>query len=81
MGCWSEYRGMGAYTPVPQVPEEAVQQAISQVLKPTAKGMVAEKRPFQGILYAGLIKQQLAPRLLNLMLDLGIQKHKLCWHV
>ena len=46
--------GMGAYTPVPQIPEEAVQQAISQVLKPTAKGMVAEKRPFQGILYAGL---------------------------
>ena len=44
--------GMGAYTPVPQIPEEAVQQAISQVLKPTAKGMVAEKRPFQGILYA-----------------------------
>ncbi|MGH2143891.1 phosphoribosylamine--glycine ligase, partial [Enterococcus faecalis] len=28
--------GMGAYTPVPQIPEEAVQQAISQVLKPTA---------------------------------------------
>ena len=46
--------GMGAYTPVPQIPEEAVQQAISQVLKPTAKGMVNEKRPFQGILYAGL---------------------------
>ena len=50
--------GMGAYTPVPQIPEEAVQQAISQVLKPTAKGMVAEKRPFQGILYAGLIQTQ-----------------------
>ncbi len=73
--------GMGAYTPVPQIPEEAVQQAISQVLKPTAKGMVAEKRPFQGILYAGLIQTETGPRLLNLMLDLGIQKHKLCWHV
>ena len=63
---------------VPQIPE-AVQQAISQVLKPTAKGMVAEKRPFQGILYAGLIKRNWY-RLLNLMLDLGIQK-QLCWHV
>ena len=40
--------GMGAYTPVPQVPEEAVQQAISQVLKPTAKGMVAENVRFKG---------------------------------
>ena len=40
--------GDGAYTPVPQIPEEAVQQAISQVLKPTAKGMVAENVRFKG---------------------------------
>ena len=56
---------MGAYTPVPQVPEEAVQQAISQVLKPTAKGMVAEKRPFQGILYAGLIQTATGPKVIE----------------
>ena len=58
-------QGMGAYTPVPQVPEEAVQQAISQVLKPTAKGMVAEKRPFQGILYAGLIQTATGPKVIE----------------
>ena len=57
--------GMGAYTPVPQIPEEAVQQAISQVLKPTAKGMVAEKRPFQGILYAGLIQTETGPKVIE----------------
>ncbi len=57
--------GMGAYTPVPQIPEEAVQQAISQVLKPTAKGMVAEKRPFQGILYAGLIQTATGPKVIE----------------
>ena len=56
---------MGAYTPVPQIPEEAVQQAISQVLKPTAKGMVAEKRPFQGILYAGLIQTATGPKVIE----------------
>lgn len=56
---------MGAYTPVPQIPEEAVQQAISQVLKPTAKGMVAEKRPFQGILYAGLIQTATYPKVIE----------------
>ncbi|MBM9830171.1 phosphoribosylamine--glycine ligase [Enterococcus faecalis] len=57
--------GMGAYTPVPQIPEEAVQQAISQVLKPTAKGMVNEKRPFQGILYAGLIQTATGPKVIE----------------
>ncbi|UQF27141.1 phosphoribosylamine--glycine ligase [Enterococcus faecalis] len=57
--------GMGAYTPVPQIPEEAVQQAISQVLKPTAKGMVAEKHPFQGILYAGLIQTATGPKVIE----------------
>ena len=57
--------GMGAYTPVPQIPEEAVQQAISQVLKPTAKGMVAEKRSFQGILYAGLIQTATGPKVIE----------------
>ena len=56
---------IGAYTPVPQIPEEAVQQAISQVLKPTAKGMVAEKRPFQGILYAGLIQTATGPKVIE----------------
>lgn len=50
---------------MPQVPEEAVQQAISQVLKPTAKGMVAEKRPFQGILYAGLIQTATGPKVIE----------------
>ena len=48
MGMLVRIQGMGAYTPVPQVPEEAVQQAISQVLKPTAKGMVAENVRFKG---------------------------------
>ncbi len=57
---------MGAYTPVPQIPEEAVQQAISQVLKPTAKGMVAEKNVrFKGFLYAGLIQTETGPKVIE----------------
>ena len=57
--------GASGQTVVPQIPEEAVQQAISQVLKPTAKGMVAEKRPFQGILYAGLIQTATGPKVIE----------------
>ena len=65
MGMLVRIRGMGAYTPVPQIPEEAVQQAISQVLKPTAKGMVAENVRFKGILYAGLIQTATGPKVIE----------------
>lgn len=47
--------GMGAYTPVPQIPEALVQKAVEQVLHPAASGMVRQGTPFKGILYAGLI--------------------------
>lgn len=47
--------GMGAYSPVPQIPDSMVAEAIEKILKPAAKGMVAEGKAFKGILYAGLI--------------------------
>ncbi|WP_409304022.1 phosphoribosylamine--glycine ligase [Peribacillus sp. SCS-155] len=47
--------GMGAYSPVPQIPEVIVEKALENILKPAAAGMAAEGRPFTGILYAGLI--------------------------
>lgn len=47
--------GMGAYSPVPQMSKELLTQAYDEILLPAAKGMVAEGRPFKGILYAGLM--------------------------
>lgn len=47
--------GMGAYSPVPQISEEILEAARREILIPTAEAMVAEGRPFTGILYAGLI--------------------------
>ena len=47
--------GMGAYAPVPQIPESMVEKAVTEVLEKTATAMVKEGRPFTGILYAGLI--------------------------
>lgn len=47
--------GMGAYSPVPQIPESMVSKAVEQIVKPTAAALVAEGRSFTGILYAGLI--------------------------
>ncbi|MGG0616752.1 phosphoribosylamine--glycine ligase [Bacillus altitudinis] len=47
--------GMGAYSPVPQISDEVVQKAVEDVVKPAARAMVQEERPFTGILYAGLM--------------------------
>ncbi|SIS76155.1 phosphoribosylamine--glycine ligase [Salimicrobium salexigens] len=48
--------GMGAFSPVPGVTDAKVQKAVGQILQPAADAMVEEGRPFQGILYAGLIE-------------------------
>lgn len=47
--------GMGAYSPVPHISDEIVEEAVEKVLKPAALGMVREGTPFTGILYAGLM--------------------------
>ena len=47
--------GMGAYAPVPQIPQIMVEKAVAEIMIPTAKGLVKEGRSFTGILYAGLI--------------------------
>ncbi|WP_077210704.1 phosphoribosylamine--glycine ligase [Bacillus dakarensis] len=57
--------GMGAYSPVPQIGNETVQIAIETVLKPTAKAMVQEGRSFCGVLYAGLIKTEQGPKVIE----------------
>ncbi|RFU61836.1 phosphoribosylamine--glycine ligase [Peribacillus glennii] len=50
--------GMGAYSPVPQIPGVIVDKALEMILKPAAAALVAEGRPFTGVLYAGLIATQ-----------------------
>ena len=57
--------GMGAYSPVPQISESAVQEAIETVLHPTAKAMIQENRSFTGILYAGLILTNDGPKVIE----------------
>ncbi|PED06726.1 phosphoribosylamine--glycine ligase [Bacillus pseudomycoides] len=57
--------GMGAYSPVPQIPESAVEVAIEAVLHPTAQAMIKEGRSFTGILYAGLILTREGPKVIE----------------
>lgn len=57
--------GMGAYSPVPQIGEDTVQTAIESILIPTAKALVKEGRSFTGVLYAGLIKTEDGPKVIE----------------
>ncbi|TVY06967.1 phosphoribosylamine--glycine ligase [Paenibacillus cremeus] len=47
--------GMGTYTPLPHIPQSVIEESIETIIKPTAKAMVAEGRPFRGVLFAGLM--------------------------
>lgn len=57
--------GMGAYSPVPQISEQVVEQAVETILKPAAKALVNEGRSFTGILYAGLILTTEGPKVIE----------------
>ncbi|MDR9857746.1 phosphoribosylamine--glycine ligase [Paenibacillus sp. VCA1] len=49
--------GMGTYSPLPHIDPAIVEKAIETIIKPTAKALVAEGRPFRGVLFAGLMIQ------------------------
>jgi phosphoribosylamine--glycine ligase len=47
--------GMGAYSPAPVVTPAIHEKAMAEVMHPTVDGMALEKRPYRGVLYAGLM--------------------------
>ncbi|WP_159721651.1 phosphoribosylamine--glycine ligase [Enterococcus sp. CSURQ0835] len=57
--------GMGAYSPVPQISEAEVLQAVETIVQPMARGMVENQTPFTGILYAGLIQTATGPKVIE----------------
>jgi phosphoribosylamine--glycine ligase len=57
--------GMGAYSPVPQIPQAMIDQAVETVLFPAATGMINQGMPFTGILYAGLIATSTGPKVIE----------------
>ncbi|WP_295648645.1 phosphoribosylamine--glycine ligase [uncultured Dietzia sp.] len=46
--------GMGAYTPLPWLPDAMVDRIVTEVCEPVAREMVARGCGFSGLLYAGL---------------------------
>ncbi|MDK8306560.1 phosphoribosylamine--glycine ligase [Corynebacterium imitans] len=45
--------GMGAYTPLPWLPEGGVERIVDEVARPVAREMVNRGIPYQGLLYVG----------------------------
>ncbi|MFL0364424.1 phosphoribosylamine--glycine ligase [Pseudobacillus sp. 179-B 2D1 NHS] len=54
--------GMGAYSPIPHISADVIEQSIQEILLPIAKGMAAEGRPFTGIIFAGLMLTKEGPK-------------------
>ncbi|HFR3650510.1 TPA: phosphoribosylamine--glycine ligase [Streptococcus suis] len=57
--------GMGAYAPVPHLPQSVVDTAVDTIVKPILDGMIAEGRSYLGVLYAGLILTDQGPKVIE----------------
>ncbi|HEM2750432.1 TPA: phosphoribosylamine--glycine ligase [Streptococcus suis] len=57
--------GMGAYAPVPHLPQSVVDTTVDTIVKPILDGMIAEGRSYLGVLYAGLILTDQGPKVIE----------------
>ena len=63
--------GMGAYCPTPVVDEDLMRKIESDVLVPVVHAMKRARRPFKGILYAGLMLTPAGPKVLEFNVRFG----------
>lgn len=63
--------GMGAYSPVDDIPQDLVGQVKSTVIDPTLEQMREEGIPFTGFLYAGMVLTDEGPKVLEFNVRLG----------
>ena len=57
--------GMGAVSPAPGYTDELAKQCMEEIFKPTLAAMKAEGRPFQGVLYFGLMLTPDGPKVIE----------------
>ncbi|MEH6521053.1 phosphoribosylamine--glycine ligase [Sulfitobacter sp.] len=57
--------GMGAYSPAPVLTDEIAERALAEIIRPTMAEMAKRGMPYQGVLYAGLMIEDGAPRLVE----------------
>ncbi len=63
--------GMGAYSPVIDLPEGLIAGTMRSVIEPTLAQMAEDGNPFRGFLYAGLVLTDEGPRVLEFNVRLG----------
>lgn len=63
--------GMGAYSPAPVLSEEVQRRALEEIVGPTLREMARRGTPYQGVLYAGLMIEAGAPRLIEYNVRFG----------
>jgi phosphoribosylamine--glycine ligase len=57
--------GMGAYSPAPIMTPALCARVMREIIAPTVRAMHARGTPFKGVLYAGLMIQDGAPKLIE----------------
>ena len=63
--------GMGAYSPAPVLTDEIAERAMREIIRPTMTEMARRGTPYQGVLYAGLMIKDGAPRLVEYNVRFG----------
>lgn len=63
--------GMGAYSPLPQLPKHDYQRMLTEVVEPTIAGLRQENFDYCGILYIGLIMTAKGPKVIEYNVRLG----------
>ena len=63
--------GMGAYCPTPIVDEEMMERIEAEVLVPIVHAMKRARKPFKGVLYAGLMLTAGGPKVLEFNVRFG----------
>ncbi len=57
--------GMGVICPTPVVDDLGARRIVDEILRPTARALCAEGRPFRGLLFAGLMMTAEGPKVLE----------------
>jgi len=63
--------GMGAYSPAPIMTQALCALVMDQIIEPTMRAMTARGTPFKGVLYAGLMIENGAPKLIEYNVRFG----------
>ena len=63
--------GMGAYSPAPVLTDAIAVRVMREIIEPTVRGMAERGHPFRGVLFAGLMIENGAPKLIEFNVRFG----------